>query len=278
MNHLKKFVAEKFPQLMQTPFGPRNVDDFWNNLSGKRILFHPSSGMDHSSVLYFNRHWLHMLEDDGPEVIIRTDGNEYDSIFSRRDIYDAERLVDAKEPQGRFQNRVLYIHQTTIMHRNLLVIELYGILNEDVLRCFLEDGTEVRYLYSYCDGIMSGMGGMNPEAIPTLYYTYFFGELRTKYQISEYLTPAMLSGQSHYSYECHATWMSHIHGFLSDIRRSGVGSRAILAPTDRWFPPEGAIYLQLNMDRRKEFSVRNRFDPIGMLINNASSEFNETLT
>lgn len=263
MKHLQQFVAEKFPQLIQTPFGLRNADNFWKSISGKRILFHPSSGMDHSSLLYFNRDRLTMLKDDGPEVIIRTDGYEYDSVFSRKDLYDSERLVDAEEPQSRFQNRVLYIHQTTIMRRSLIVIELYGILNEDVLRCFLEDGTEVRYLYSYCDGIMSGMGGMNPEAIPTLYYTYFFGELHTKYQISEYLRQEKISGNSFD--DRHEQWMSHIRKFASGIKRPGVGDRIISALNDRWAPPDGATFMELNLDRRKQFAVRGGFCPIGML-------------
>ena len=265
MKHLKQFVVEKFPQLMQTPFGLENGDNFWNNICSKRILFHPSSGMDDSSVLYFNRDWLNILDDDGPEVIIRTDGNEYDSIFSRPHLYNSERLVDAKEPQSRFQQRVLYIHQTTIMRRKLIVVELYGILNEDVLRCFLEDGTEVRYLYSYCDGIMSGMGGMNPEAIPTLYYTYFFGELRTKYQISEYLTPSVVCGETNYYDNRHAKWISHIRSFTSGIRRTGVCSRILSNLNDRWCPPEGARFIQLNQDRRTQFAVRDGFYPIGML-------------
>ena len=263
MKHLKQFVAGKFPTLQPSHVGQRYGIDLWNSLHGKRILFHPSSGMDHSSVLYFNRDWLNMLEDDGPEVIIRTDGMIYDSIFSRRDLYDSQRLIAAEFAEGTFDRRVLYIHQTTIMRRKLIVIELYGILNEDVLRCFLEDGTEVRYLYSYCDGIMGGMGAMNPEGIPTLYYTYFFNELGTRYQVSEYLREEMILKPV--KEERHDKWMSHIRTFVSGIRRRGVGMRILSTLNDRWCPPEGARFIQLNQERSTEFAVRDGFYPIGML-------------
>ncbi len=276
MKHLHQFVAAQFPKSEPDRYPKYQGSNFWLALRGKRILFHPSCGMDDSPVLYFHRDWLRALSDDGPEVIIRTDGMPYQSIFSQYDRFQSTLLLNVEIPGGVSGKRSLYIHETLVMGRRLIVIELYGLLNEDVLRCFLEDGTEVRYLYSVCDGIMSGMGAVNPEGIPTLYYTYFFSQLRTRYQISEYLRNDVTSGRS--MDERHNEWMSHIRKFASMIRRHGVRQSIISGLNGRWCIPDGYRFITLNEDRKTEFSVQGGFIPIGMLINDASSEFDQTLT
>ena len=231
----------------------------------KKILFHPSCGADESPILYVNRMWNPYLADDGPDVIIRCDSFHFDPVCwkntdLRTHLTASWYRVDAGSVRGS-----LFISRVELMGRELWIVEIFERLNEDLLRLFLDEGTEVRYLFSTCDGIMSGMGIWNDRVIPSLYYSHLFEELKVDCFISEYVDEYHLKRLEHDPQR--ATWEDNIlylakqlknRSVANAIRKRISGNLTSLIQFDK---------IILNRDSRTEFRNKGSFGPeIGMLI------------
>ncbi len=183
----------------------------------KRILFHPSCGEDESPILYVNRMWIPYLADDGPDVIIRCDAMLFDPVCWRSTDLRTHLTASWYRVDAGSVRSSLFISRVELMGRELWIVEIFERLNEDLLRSFLDEGTEVRYLYSTCDGIMSVMGIGNDRVIPSLYYCHLFEELKVDCFISEYVDEYHLKRLEHDPQR--ARWQDNILYLASQLKK-----------------------------------------------------------
>ena len=85
-------------------------------------------------------------------------------------------------------NEICYLIE--IENKNVInwLILFSGKSNEDMIKDIVNNKIAITYLYSKCDGILSGMGGRGNliDPIGVAYYLYFYKVLETKFHITEF--------------------------------------------------------------------------------------------
>jgi len=192
-----------FENKMTTKEAFQIIDEFshlWN--ANPVTVYYPSSGFDFSEVKYFNSENLLFLKDN-PQVYLKSDGFIIDES-SCRDIkfYMKHQLgPDFKILKGmRFKTidtdanlKLCYLIKGLYYQREIWICFFTGVTNEEILIELLKNKTPIKYLFSICDGIYSGMGEINEKSICTPYYAYFYSALQTHLHITEYYKADIIS-------------------------------------------------------------------------------------
>lgn len=153
------------------------------------ILHYPSAGGDMRDVLYFNRSRLQELPAD-PEIYIHTDfyiDGRYFTDFLNSGLYrySRNRQISTLLPLSVAEEATFQLAKLDLEDRSPVFVAYFSaIRNEDLLKVFLDHRIRVPYRYCVCDGITSGMFGVD-NSISTLCYL-FLEELGTSYIITEY--------------------------------------------------------------------------------------------
>jgi hypothetical protein len=146
-------------------------------IEGKN-LFYPSCGNDINDLLYVNSKRMPQIELYIPEVFIHVDfvvdgiGRiEQDLRFN----FTFERHCQIQICNSRSQCDKLSIYKlkNNVTKETSWFVLISGSYNEDVLKALVKNKIKITLLYSICDGITLGMGGVNEYAIPTLLYPIF---------------------------------------------------------------------------------------------------------
>jgi 2-polyprenyl-3-methyl-5-hydroxy-6-metoxy-1,4-benzoquinol methylase len=156
------------------------------------ILFYPSSGSDIDDLFYANSKRIEEIGELSPNVFIHSD-------FYARDIKEFNTNYLFDEKLGRhisfpIVSKLKYFNEERSI--NIYKLKQAGInevkwlflfrgyFNEEILHFLFLNEIKVPLVYSVCDGITSGMGGVG--GIPTILYPLFASELGLKFIITEY--------------------------------------------------------------------------------------------
>jgi len=218
------------------------------------ILFHPSSGEDLTPILYFNEHWTEGLRHPGPELIIRCDAMEWETVLSRFRFIDCQETVTFYRPEvDRIKPR-LRIGRIRLMGRDVWVMEFMDRKNEELLKIFLEEGLQIRYIYSTCDGMMSGRGTGDPHCIPTLFYSYLYESLGVVYHISEYIRSRCID-----DYAMRDVQIQNVARLARGLRNRRVAERILSGIGDNYQPPPGYDCLKIGGEDGLVFFHRSAY-------------------
>ena len=150
--------------------------------SGGEILWYPSSGRDVSDIEFVTKENIWIKEsitiESEPQIFIHTDPliNEYawdDPLFGGMEytLYEGISL----------SGHEVKIYELKGLHKKYLII--IKILNDKFFAQSIGK-ISLNFLYTFCDGITSGMG--IEVGISTLFYTQFYKSLGVTYHFTEY--------------------------------------------------------------------------------------------
>ena len=162
------------------------LDGFNSALAENKNLFYPSSGIDINDLLYINPNRI-KLACPFPKVFIHCDklathdyGVNFDSqlsfTFEILGVFKKSDLVDKSCNIYKLKNRNSQDIKWLIFFR--------GFRNEEILKILVMKKVDINVLYSICDGITSGMAGVD-LSVPTILYPIFKNELKLKNIITE---------------------------------------------------------------------------------------------
>ena len=154
-----------------------------------KAAFYPSSGEDTSDIKYFNQiDFTFSIEK--PNLFIHTDSfiayekmnNLY--LLQQNDIIkNGIRLLYNTETE----NEICYLLEIENDNNINWLILFSGKVNEDMIKEIVRNKFKIPFLYSKCDGILSGMGGIGIEnPIGVAFYIYLYELLGTKYHLTEF--------------------------------------------------------------------------------------------
>jgi hypothetical protein len=145
---------------------------------GCKNLFYPSCGNDINDLLYVNSKRVPQIELYIPKVFIHVDFEvdrlgriEQDLRFNF--IFVRHCQIQICNSRSQCDKLSIYKLKNNFTKRTCWLVLISGCYNEDVLRALVKHKVKIPLLYSICDGITFGMGGVNEYAIPTLLYPIF---------------------------------------------------------------------------------------------------------
>lgn len=153
-------------------------------------VFYPSSNEDISDLNFF-----YGIDFDlgiqKPNLYIHTDSFiihesicDLSFIHQNINIKNGIRLLYNTESE----NEICYLLEIENNNITNWLILFSGKANEDMVKEIVKNKFRIPYLYSKCDGILSGMGGRGEliDPIGVAYYIYFYKLFNTKYHITEF--------------------------------------------------------------------------------------------
>jgi hypothetical protein len=231
--------------------------------SSPEILFSPSCGADTNPIGYFNRSWVTEIEGPGPDIIVRCDAMLYEPVCDPREgIFRILKKTAGIHVNRKDQRPTLHISKLKLPERQIWVIELFHTPNEDMLAFFLDNRISIRYLYSRCDGIMTGMGLHNVFSIPTIYYSYLYDLLKVGCHISDYIRPDIITYVA--SSGRHRDWKNALLHLADRLQKKHMRDAIYAAVSDDFDLPEKYKMIKLMETVENGFS-RGRLTGYGML-------------
>lgn len=162
------------------------------DLKKNQTLWYPSSFVDTTDVIYVNNELFPEFENNSPDIYIHNDG-DYDSIYYFKNQTEEKKIYIIKEICLAFDHpnnlKEFYLFYIIKNGKRKWVMFFPGLLNEKLLKLFLKNSVEIKFIYSVCDGILNGMNfylGERNQYFPLKFYSFFYQSLKTKYHISEY--------------------------------------------------------------------------------------------
>jgi hypothetical protein len=227
------------------------------------ILFMPSCGSDVYPISYFNKSWAPEIEGPGPDVIIRCDAMLYESVC--RPPHGLFHVLDSAtgiRSNGTEKRPSIFISKLNIPDKYVWVLEIFNTPNEDMLSFFLDNNIKIRYVYSKCDGIMTGIGLHDINSIPTIYYTYLYELLQVGTHISEYIYPEITTYVSETGR--HKVWKNALLHLADRLQEKHVQKAIYAAVSDDFKLPD--TYEMAFMDHVKNGVPFSRLCSNAMLI------------
>ena len=151
--------------------------------------YYPSSGEDTSDIKFFNQ-IDYAFSIKKPNLFIHTDSfishekiNNLYLLEQNNNIKNGIRLLYNTETE----NEICYILEIENENNNDWLILFSGKINEAMIKEIVKSKFKIPFLYSKCDGILSGMGGIGIEhPLGVAFYIYLYELLGTKYHLTEF--------------------------------------------------------------------------------------------
>ena len=152
--------------------------------------FYPSSNEDIVDIDFFNQ-VDYNFGINKPNLFIHSDSflihekvNHIDFINKNINIKNGIRLLFNTEAI----NEICYLIEIEDNDITNWLILFSGKSNEDMIKELVKNKIAITYLYSKCDGILSGMGGRGNliDSIGIAFYLYFYKLLETKFHITQF--------------------------------------------------------------------------------------------
>jgi len=168
----------------------RLIQEFLSDYRMQLKLFYPSANADNWDILFINEIRLREINGFEPTIFIHSDRQTLDwngEQYLKRTLspsVEFRRSYSRTVPDGRVIS-IFKIGKPNNENRYWL-IHFGGFNNEEVLKILIDDKTHVSVLYTSCDGITCGMGGIGYEySVPTILYPLFYSRLGVRYHISD---------------------------------------------------------------------------------------------
>lgn len=208
-----------FNQLLSENFSVEGdeavLTEFKEILKTANLAYHPSSGFDLTDLQYVNSRRFAELDGNDPSVFIHSDVLHIDKYESERVRWRNNLKKFKINSVGSFKflsndYKSIEIYKLKIYNSTTVKWLLFfrGYLNEEVLYTFLRHKNQISTVYTYCDGITSGMGGIE-ESIPTLFYPLIAKEFGIKHIITEQSIDGFFYGASPRKIEYLRRWIKN---------------------------------------------------------------------
>jgi hypothetical protein len=186
------------------------------DLKKNQIVWYPSSYRDITDIINVNNEIFPEFGNNNPNVFIHSDASEKWLTQFEDSLID-NNIYIIKEVSLEFNNvdiiQNIDLFYISIDGKTNWILYFPLTLNENLLNLFLNYSVEIKYIYSVCDGILDGMGGGFPNAIPTKFYSFFYKALKTNYHISQF------HNHNRWSPSVDEYIKSNIEKLLNDIRQ-----------------------------------------------------------
>ena len=184
---MKKYFEHLFDKKQLSNTEISFIEEFFKVLGEGNNVYYPSCGYDFSDLYYIYSANLPEIGFE-PKVFIHSDISYLDKntvIYGMRqsDVkFDITFEVKIKLPKN---SEILFFKfkNTRNLDEKFLVI-FSGFLNEDILKLLSNSSCKIPLVYSFCDGITSGMG-YEENSVSTIFYPAFSKKLGIKNIISE---------------------------------------------------------------------------------------------
>lgn len=171
------------------------LPEFNSEIKIQSVLFYPSSGEDLVDLFYVNSKRIKEISECSPNVFIHTDyysstnflqwpwriSQEFDNFLNFPNYNRISTLIYHND------KKAIHLYKLKRPNSNEIkwLIFFSGYFNEDILKDLISNKIKIPVVFSVCDGITSGMGGCNEEAVPTLLYPLLAVDLGIKFIITE---------------------------------------------------------------------------------------------
>ena len=191
------------------------LNELSDEMANMAISYYPSSGADINDLFYANNKKIEQLGELNPSVFIHSDYlyNDHNSIY-KFDQYLRSLQIDVKGSvkvydKSKYKSIYIYKLKTPISDEFKWLVFFQGYYNESVISDLINSKINVPLIYTVCDGITSGMGGCNSQAIPSIMYPLLALDLGIKYiiteQNSEYIKSIIVQ-----EYDQFSTWLNNV--------------------------------------------------------------------
>ena len=191
------------------------LNELSDEMANMAISYYPSSGADINDLFYANNKKIEQLGELNPSVFIHSDYlyNDHNSIY-KFDQYLRSLQIDVKGSvkvydKSKYKSIYIYKLKTPISDEFKWLVFFQGYYNESVISDLILSKIKVPLIYSVCDGMTSGMGGCNSQAIPSIMYPLLALDLGIKYiiteQNSEYIKSIIVQ-----EYDQFSTWLNNV--------------------------------------------------------------------
>jgi len=217
----------KWHPLIQIVAKYLNIDSFHENediflslnedLKKNQTLWYPSAGFDVTDIINVNNEIFPEFEEYSPNVFIHNDMCSYIYDFRKQleenEIHIINEICLFSNYINQSKSSEFHLFNTSLNGKKKWVMFFPELHNEKLLAFFLDESIQINFIYSVCDGILDGMGGGFPNAIPTKFYSFFYKALKTNYHISQF--------HNHIRWSPFANdyIISNMKKFLNDIRQ-----------------------------------------------------------
>ena len=178
------------------------------------ILFYPSSGSDIKDIITIPTLKDNELIYGVPKIFIHNDAialSEFD-LLRQFELYEDSLTILGNSEYTINDGIQINILKFKRKNEELgWLLQISNHRNEDTLKLFLTHKLKVKYLYSVCDGIIHGMGGVinREECLPVIMYTYFAEVLNCRFHFSEFPIDHLL--------DLDAQWFENVHEFINNL-------------------------------------------------------------
>jgi hypothetical protein len=162
-----------------------------NEITNGGVMYYPSSGMmDIEHLFYLNDKVIPEIQISTPKVYIHSDACDYHKIYDyNRFISNLTksyhfRIINESICYNEYQTIVVLMLQRPNSKEYTWLICFWGYENEKVIKAMINNNIVTPIIYSKCDGITSGMGGV-PHSIPTILYPLLNKDLGIKYIVTD---------------------------------------------------------------------------------------------
>ena len=191
------------------------LNELSDEMANMAISYYPSSGADINDLFYANNKKIEQLGELNPSVFIHSDYlyNDHNSIY-KFDQYLRSLQIDVKGSvkvydKSKYKSIYIYKLKTPISDEFKWLVFFQGYYNESVISDLINCKINVPLIYTVCDGMTSGMGGCNSQAIPSIMYPLLALDLGIKYiiteQNSEYIKSIIVQ-----EYDQFSTWLNNV--------------------------------------------------------------------
>lgn len=191
------------------------LNELSDEMANMAISYYPSSGADINDLFYANNKKIEQLGELNPSVFIHSDYlyNDHNSIY-KFDQYLRSLQIDVKGSvkvydKSKYKSIYIYKLKTPISDEFKWLVFFQGYYNESVISDLINSKINVPLIYTVCDGMTSGMGGCNSQAIPSIMYPLLALDLGIKYiiteQNSEYIKSIIVQ-----EYDQFSTWLNNV--------------------------------------------------------------------
>jgi hypothetical protein len=203
------------------------------------ILFYPSSGLDIDDIERLTYENLFPYTSVIPNIFIHTDADLYAPHITYNNTVGSYQILSSSIFNIEVDGRRIEIYHliSPLDKREIWLIQFARFKNEELLKFFLESRTPLTFLYSFIDGITSGMGGIE-ESLSTAYYAYFYELLSVKHVITEYSKDFVRRFCDQYRAQQHEVMNNFLEGLddseIVEKIRSGINNRNIVEQTEQY--------------------------------------------
>jgi len=190
------------------------LSELSDEMANMTISYYPSSGADINDLFYANNKKVEQLGELNPSIYIHSDyyfldrfdrditydqilGSKLIQIVSKIKVHDKEKSIN------------VYKLKTPVSDDFKWLIFFQGYYNESVISDLILSKIKVPLIYSVCDGMTSGMGGCNSQAIPTIMYPLLALDLGIKYIITEQ-NCKYIKSIIETKYDQFSTWLNNV--------------------------------------------------------------------